>query len=78
MKNKEQLELYKNLNEQNSLRDVQKCVNKINEIRGFNNQEVTKTMLLLTEEVGELAKAIRKNATDMKTDIKKQFNYDTI
>ena len=35
-------------------------------------------MLLLTEEVGELAKAIRKNATDMKTDLKKQFNYDTI
>lgn len=78
MKNKEQLELYKNLNELNSLRDVQKYVNKVNEIRGFNNQEVTKTMLLLTEEVGELAKAIRKNATDMKTDIKKQFNYDTI
>lgn len=78
MKNKEQLELYTNLNEQTSLRDVQKYVNKINEIRGFNNQEVTKTMLLLTEEVGELAKAIRKNATDMKTDIKKQFNYDTI
>lgn len=66
MKNKEQLELYKKLNEQNSLRDVQKYVNKVNEIRGFNNQEVTKTMLLLTEEVGELAKAIRKNATDMK------------
>lgn len=78
MKNKEQLELYKNLNEQDSLRDVQEYVNKINEVRGFNNQEVTKTMLLLTEEVGELAKAIRKNATDMKTDIKKQFNYDTI
>lgn len=33
MKNKEQLELYTNLNEQNSLRDVQKYVNKINEIR---------------------------------------------
>ena len=29
MKNKEQLELYKNLNEQNSLRDVQKYVNKV-------------------------------------------------
>lgn len=78
MKNKEQLELYKNLNEQNSLRDIQKYINQVNEIRGFNKQEVTKTMLLLTEEVGELAKAIRKNATDMKTDIKKQFNYDTI
>lgn len=74
----EQLELYKNLNEHNSLRDIQKYINQVNEIRGFNNQEVTKTMLLLTEEVGELAKAIRKNATDMKTDTKKQFNYDTI
>lgn len=78
MNNKKQLELYENLNEQNSLREVQKYINQVNEIRGFNNQEVTKTMLLLTEEVGELAKAIRKNATDIKTDIKKQFNYDTI
>ncbi len=78
MKNNEQLELYKNLNEKNSLRDVQKYVNQINEIRGFNEQDITKAMLLLTEEVGELAKAIRKNATDMKTDINKQFNYDSI
>ncbi len=74
----EQLELYKKLNDKNSLREVQKYVNQINEIRGFNNEEVTKTMLLLTEEVGELAKAIRKNATDMKTDVEKQGNYDTI
>lgn len=78
MNNIEQLELYNNLNEQNTLRDVQKYVNQINEIRGFNSQEITKTMLLLTEEIGELAKAIRKNSTDMKTDISKQFNYDTI
>ena len=78
MKNDNQLELYKNLTEKNTLREVQKYVNQINDIRGFNNQEVTKIMLLLTEEVGELAKAIRKNATDIKTDIKKQFNYDTI
>lgn len=78
MKNDEQLKLYKNLTEKNSLREVQKYVNQINEVRGFNNQEVTKIMLLLTEEVGELAKAIRKDATDIKTDIKKQCNYDTI
>ena len=52
-------------------------MNQINEIRGFKNEEITKTMLLLTEEVGELAKAIRKNATDMKTDVEKQGNYDT-
>src|SRR5699024_9908814 len=65
-------------NNKNSLREVQRYVNQTNEIRGFNNQEITKTMLLLTEEVGELAKAIRKNATDIKTDMEKQSNYDTI
>ena len=58
----EQLELWNNLKETNSLREVQKYVNNINEIRGFNSQEITKTMLLLTEEIGELAKAIRKDA----------------
>lgn len=79
MDNKEkQLELYEKLTEKNSLREVQNYVNQINEIRGFNSQEITKTMLLLTEEIGELAKAIRKEATDMSIDINKQYNYDTI
>lgn len=35
-------------------------------------------MLLLTEEVGELAKAIRKDATDLKIDSNKIGNYDSI
>ena len=35
-------------------------------------------MLLLLEEVGELAKAIRKNATDMSIDKNKINHYDTI
>ncbi len=78
MKDNKQLELYNNLNDQNTLREIQNYINQVNEIRGFNQQEITKTMLLLTEEIGELAKAIRKNATDMKTDIQKQYNYDTI
>lgn len=37
-----------------------------------------KTMLLLLEEVGELAKSIRKNATDMCIDNNKVNHYDTI
>ncbi|MGN1297579.1 MAG: MazG nucleotide pyrophosphohydrolase domain-containing protein [Clostridia bacterium] len=78
MKENEQLELYEKLNDKNSLREVQKYVNEVNEIRGFNNQEITKTMLLLIEEVGELAKAIRKQATDIATDINKEYNYDTV
>ena len=35
-------------------------------------------MLLLLEEVGELAKAIRKNATSMTIDNNKLNHYDTI
>ena len=35
-------------------------------------------MLLLLEEVGELAKAIRKNATNMSIDKDKISHYDTI
>ena len=52
----EQLNLWNELNENKSLREVQEYVNNVNEIRGFNSQEITKTMLLLTEEIGELAK----------------------
>ena len=78
IKRKEQLKLYEKLTEKDSLREVQNYINNINEIRGFNNQEVTKTMLLLTEEIGELAKAIRKEATDMATDVNKEYNYDTV
>ena len=48
------------------------------EIRGFANQEIEKTMLLLLEEVGELAKSIRKNATNMGIDKNKINHYDTI
>ncbi len=73
-----QLELWNKLNENNSLKEIQEYVNKINEIRGFNSQDITKTMLLLTEEIGELAKAVRKDATDMSVDSQKKYNYDTI
>ena len=43
----EQLKLWDELNENKSLREVQNYVNNVNEIRGFNSQEITKTMLLL-------------------------------
>lgn len=73
-----QLELWNNLNEKNNLREVQEYIKDVITIRGFGNQEIEKTMLLLLEEVGELAKAIRKNATDMSIDNNKINNYDTI
>ena len=45
-------------------------------LRGFADQPVLETMLLLLEETGELAKAIRKTATKMSVDIEKLHNYD--
>ena len=76
--NNNQLELWNNLNEKSTLQEVQKYIKSVIEMRGFANQEIEKTMLLLLEEVGELAKAIRKNATDMSIDNNKINNYDTI
>ena len=78
MSNNNQLELWNKLNEKNSVKEVQEYIKKVIEIRGFANQEIEKTMLLLLEEVGELAKSIRKNATDMSIDQSKVNHYDTI
>ena len=66
------------LNENNTVQEVQKYIKKVIEIRGFADQKIEKTMLLLLEEVGELAKSIRKNATNMRIDNDKINHYDTI
>lgn len=76
--NNKQLELWNELSENNTIQEVQKYIKKVIEIRGFANQEIEKTMLLLLEEVGELAKSIRKNATNMSIDNNKINHYDTI
>ena len=73
-----QLVLWNKLNENNTLQEVQQYIKDVIKIRGFADQEIEKTMLLLLEEVGELAKSIRKNATDMKIDKNKSNNYDTV
>ncbi len=76
-KNK-QKSLLKLLSKKDSLSDVQNYVKQVNELRGFQNQALQDTMLLLTEEIGELAKAIRKDYTDMKVDVNKLSNYGSI
>ena len=73
-----QLDLWNKLNEKNTLQEVQQYIKDVIKIRGFANQEIEKIMLLLLEEVGELAKSIRKNATDMGIDNNKANHYDTI
>lgn len=70
--------LWENLQDTNTLREVQEYIKEINTVRGFEEQFVQDTMLLLTEEIGELAKAIRKTVTNMCTDVNKQSSYDTI
>jgi len=76
--NKSQLDLWNELNENNTLQEIQKYIKEVIKIRGFYNQDIEKTMLLLIEEVGELAKSIRKNATNMAVDLEKNNHYDTI
>ena len=76
--NDDQLELWKNLSGSNTLHEVQDYIRKVIEIRGFSNQSIEQAMLLLTEEIGELAKAIRKEKTSMSIDNNKIKNYDTI
>ena len=76
--NNTQLELWKNLKNDISLMQVQEYIKKVIELRGFSEQNIEKTMLLLTEEIGELAKAIRKEKTTISIDKAKIENYDTI
>lgn len=49
------------LKENPSLQDFQQYVKDIIEVRGFDGENVTGQFMQLTEEVGELAKAIRKS-----------------
>ena len=76
--NNNQLELWNKLNESNTLPEIQNYIKEVIRIRGFAGQEIEKTMLLLLEEVGKLAKSIRKNATNMNIDKNKLNHYDTI
>jgi NTP pyrophosphatase (non-canonical NTP hydrolase) len=44
-----------------SLRDLQNHIWQMNIQRGFNTEDSSKKLVMLVEEVGELAKAIRKD-----------------
>lgn len=55
-----------------SLQALQAYVWQINQERGFDTEDAAKKMLMLTEEVGELAKAVRKVAGLKFTDTTKQ------
>ena len=76
---REQKELFNKLKSNSEeLNEIQEYIKHATDIRGLGNQRVEQTMLLLLEEVGELAKAVRKEKTNMRIDRDKIANYDTI
>lgn len=46
-----QLKLWNNLKSDNTLMQIQEYLEKIIEIRGFSDESIEETMLILTEEV---------------------------
>ena len=68
-----QLNLLHEISENSSLNQIQAYIRKILDLRGFSDETIQETMLLLLEETGELAKAIRKTATNMSVDVDNIF-----
>ena len=69
MELKEKLEL---LNEKSSIAEVQKYIKDMKKARKFDGISIEREMMLFLEELGELAKAIRKN-TNGHLDISKEY-----
>ena len=67
--------MYELLNEKKSLNEIQNYIKEVIEIRGFSEQKVQDKMLLLLEETGELAKAIRKTIPEASVDYERIENY---
>ena len=63
--------LLTNIDKSSTLDELQEYIRSVIRIRGFEKQEIEKTMLLLLEETGELAK-------DMRIDYKKLNHYTNI
>jgi len=75
---KTQKELLQNVSKETSVNQLQEYFKLVLEIRGFGNQTAKDKMLLLMEEVGELAKALRKEDYSFTIDQTKINNYETI
>lgn len=73
-----QQELFNELNTSNNLNEIQEYIKNVIDLRGFSEQPVESTLLLLMEEVGELAKAVRKTTDGLSVDLTKLYNYDTV
>lgn len=72
--NKEELKKeLDNLSNKSSVEEVQKYIKDMFELRGFRTS-LLERMCILTEEVGELAKEVRKTNNNIGIDINKNYN----
>ncbi len=65
-------EKLKQLNEKSNIAEIQKYIQDMKKERKFDRVTIEREMMLFIEEIGELAKAIRKN-TNGRLDIKKEY-----
>ncbi len=75
--NEKLLEEFNKLNSDSSVRDLQEYIKNMMKTREFDNQTAEDVMLILTEELGEVAKEVRKT-TNLRMDInkKRELNLD--
>jgi len=71
-------QLFDKLNRESSLVEIQEYISRVIELRGFSEQPVENGMLLLLEEAGELAKAIRKGCKGMSVEKVRTDKYGDI
>lgn len=68
--------IIENMDENTSLKQLQDYVEDMVNIRGFADETPQDCLLLLTEELGELAKEVRKSHTHIKNDTAKNNKSD--
>ena len=73
-----QKEMFEKLTQNSSLIDLQDYFASVFSIRGFNNEKTSDKMLMLIEEVGELAKALRKSEKRIAIDYERIKEYESV
>lgn len=73
MKKDKLIHEFNKINENSTLKEIQEYITKMMEANGFHNTPL-ELFCYLTEEVGELAKEIRKTEQNMEMDVKKEYD----
>ena len=73
MNNNQLKEELNNLSKESSVEDLQKYIKYMIQVRGFKTT-LLERMCLLTEEIGELAKEVRKTDDNLLLDMNKNYN----